>query len=535
MLPGHGILRTGVNDGLIYSADTSTFSIIENRYFRRVVYSGPDSVCRNNSSPIQLIRYHKIKDNSITDDQTICSGSAPVQLSGSTPLQGSGVYSYAWQDSTKGGIWTTRGVNNFSFSPPALTDTTWYRRIVNSSKCTNTSLPVRINVHKPITDNNISLLAGGLTDTTICNGQIPNLLTGTVATGGTEIQGDYAYQWIFSNDNTNFVPVSSGGAGITYQPSALTTTTYYKRQVISGACTAVSNNNAPIKITVLPSIANNIISSGKSAVCYNTAPDPLTGGTLSGGAGTYSFIWEQSSDGGSEWTPAAGANNSQSASYQPPVLTIPMKYKRIVKSGANDCCISISNVLDIAINPLPVSLINAGTDASIYSIEKIYHMTADPASAGETGAWSVLNNGTGSIEDISNNLAEVRNLSAGENGFLWTITNGPCNLVDSVYIYINEDFIPQGFSPNSDQLNDKFIIEGLNLSDQIVDLKVVNGAGTEVFSTTNRDNSEFVDWDGKNSRGIDMPEGTYYYLLKITSKANGQVFKRSGFIVLKRY
>jgi flagellar hook assembly protein FlgD len=77
-------------------------------------------------------------------------------------------------------------------------------------------------------------------------------------------------------------------------------------------------------------------------------------------------------------------------------------------------------------------------------------------------------------------------------------------------------------------------VEGLNLTDQEVELKVVNGAGTQVFSTSNRQGQTWTDWDGKNSRGFDLPEGTYYYLLKVTSR-DGQVFKKSGFIVLKRY
>jgi hypothetical protein len=35
-----------------------------------------------------------------------------------------------------------------------------------------------------------------------------------------------------------------------------------------------------------------------------------------------------------------------------------------------------------------------------------------------------------------------------------------------------------------------------------------------------------------------MPEGTYFYMLKLISAGpdgNGQVFKESGFIILKRY
>jgi hypothetical protein len=524
----------GINDGLSYSGDTSTFSVIENRYFRRVVFSGPDNVCRNNSSPIRLTRYHKIKNNSIQADQTICSGSFPLALSGSTPTKGSGVYTYVWQDSSKAGNWATRGTTDFSFSPPVLTDTTWYRRIVNSSKCTNTSLSIRVNVHIPILNNNISLLDGGLTDTTICNGAVPHQLKGTIPAGGTNIPGDYAYQWKYSTDNSNFIPVPSGGTGVNYQPPALAATTYYKRQVQSGTCILISSTT--ITVTVLPLITNNIISDNQT-ICFNTSPVILTGTTLSGGAGdgTYSFLWEQSAD-GTTWSPADGTNDLPSGSYQPPVLTISMKYRRVGKSGAYDCCINISNVIDIEIYPLPLTPIYAGPDTTLFSFDNIFHMVAYPLLEGETGLWTLVS-GTGDFDDNSNNSAEVRNLSKGINTFLWTVTYGPCTFEDSVSIDVYDIFIPQGFSPNNDpgNYNNTFIISGLDLPNQVAELTIVNGAGTEVFSTTNLDGREWTEWVGTNSKGIDLPEGTYYYLIKIISKGNGQVFKKSGFIVLKRY
>lgn len=526
------ISATGINDGLTYSVDTSKYSVLERRYFRRIVYSGPDTVCRNNSSPIQFIRYHKIKNNSILADQTICSGSSPVALQGSTPLQGSGAYTYLWQDSSKVSTWTTKGSTDFSFLPAALTDTTWYRRIVNSSKCNNTSLSIRVNVHKPIINNNISLLASGLADTTICSNAVPNLLKGTAATGGTNIPGDFAYQWFFSTDSIKWNPVTVAGTGVTYRPGSLTETTYFKRQVISGTCTVISSRKITVK--VLPLIISNNISTSHS-VCYNTTPNQLTGTTPTGGTGTYSFLWEQSSD-GTTWKPATGTNNSTSGNYQPPVLTVPMKYKRIAKSGANDCCTSFSNIIDIGIYPLPASPVNAGPDTTLFSFDYIIHMVANPLVAGETGLWTLIS-GTGDFDNNSNNFAEVRNLSKGNNTFLWTVTKGICKLYDTINIDVYDLVVPEGFSPNNDpgNFNNEFIISGLDLPNQIAELKIINGAGAEVFSTTNQDGREWTDWDGKNSRGIDFPEGTYYYLLKLTSKGNGQIFKKSGFVVLKRY
>jgi flagellar hook assembly protein FlgD len=66
-------------------------------------------------------------------------------------------------------------------------------------------------------------------------------------------------------------------------------------------------------------------------------------------------------------------------------------------------------------------------------------------------------------------------------------------------------------------------------------MTIINSAGTEVFATSNHKGQEWKDWDGKNSKGYDLPEGTYYYLLKLISVETGQVFRKSGFIVLKRY
>ena len=106
-----------------------------------------------------------------------------------------------------------------------------------------------------------------------------------------------------------------------------------------------------------------------------------------------------------------------------------------------------------------------------------------------------------------------------------------------VDVTIYDLVIPEGFSPNNDPggYNNTFIVKGLDLPNQVAELVIINGAGAEVFTTTNRNGNEWSDWDGKNSKGIDLPEGTYYYLLKITSNGNGQVFKKSGFIVLKRF
>ena len=505
-----------------------------NQYiFRRVVYSGSNNVCSSTSNAVLLKDFPVITNNTVTPVSPVCSGFQPANLIGSktpTLTGGNGIYTYSWMDSTKSHSWAIiSGATNPDYQPPVLTDTTSYRRIVNSSVCQDISKSIRVIVHKPILNNNISVAADGISQT-LCNNQVPSPLQGPLVTGGTDIPGDYAYLWKFSTDNSVFTAVPVGGIAPNYAPPALTVSTYYRRDVISGAC-SISSNTIPI--TVLPLITNNIIT-GNSRVCYSRVPDIITGAALAGGSGVYKYFWEQSTDGGAQWNPASGTNSSET--YQPPVLFAAIQYRRNVSSGLNDCCSSISNVFDIAIDPLPVSPVNAGRDSMIFSVEKIYHMKALPPLAGETGAWKVLNNGTSSFDDTTSSVTTVRNLVLGNNSFLWTISRGNCKLKDSVTIELLKDFIPQGFSPNGDAYNNTFIIEGLNLLDNYVDLSIVNGAGTEVFSTSNRNGEKWSDWDGKNSKGLDLSEGTYYYMLKITPMKQGNlVFKKSGFIILKRY
>ncbi len=708
-----------INTGTTYTPDTSTFAVTEQRYYRRIVFSGPDSVCRSNSSPILMTRYHYIENNTISKDTTICSGSVPPAFTGSTPLKGSTIYTYMWQDSSKAASWTTQGTVITPYAPAALSDTTWYRRIVNSSKCSDTSKVLVINVHKPITNNVASLISASGSDTTICSGAVPNKIKGSVPKGGTDIPGDYAYQWSSSTDNLIFTDIASSATNANYQPGALTTTTWFRRRAISGKCSAESNT---IKVIVLPPITNNVLSNDQT-ICYGTPPAQITGTALTGGAGgTPTWIWEQSTDGAS-WLAATGVSNEQN--YSPPSLTDPMKFRRIILSGPYNCCIDTSGITHVGINPLPsgaitsindtticggsevalkVSLtgaskwkvvykrnsaeitvndiassdvtikdipvpaasmstfnyslvsvedqngclatsltgtrkanvyrvpvaeagpddevcgpeyslaavpsdgagtwifpsevvesavtgpaakikidssfteaykeykfywkevnwqceakdsvkikfhnriedVSAGCDTTLYSFDYIMELNACPIESFETGIWSVQA-GNGNFDDAGSGSTIVRDIFKGLNTYKWTVTNGKCVREALINIDLYDLLIPEGFSPNNDpeDYNNTFIISGLDLRRRLVgsdsvpyqtaELTIVNSAGTQVFNTTNRDNNEWKNWDGKNSKGIDMPEGTYYYILKITSDETKSVFRKSGFIILKRY
>ncbi len=91
-------------------------------------------------------------------------------------------------------------------------------------------------------------------------------------------------------------------------------------------------------------------------------------------------------------------------------------------------------------------------------------------------------------------------------------------------------YIPEGFSPNHDGVNDKFvIIKPYNIT---LDLEVFNRWGNVVYKNSSYNN----EWDGKgtgNFIGQDLIDGGYYYSLRaVDDKGKVEVFK--GFIIIQR-
>ncbi|ADB39593.1 SdrD B-like domain-containing protein [Spirosoma linguale] len=85
-------------------------------------------------------------------------------------------------------------------------------------------------------------------------------------------------------------------------------------------------------------------------------------------------------------------------------------------------------------------------------------------------------------------------------------------------------FIPEGFSPNGDGINDLFVIRGV--AGLTVSLEVYNRWGHLVYKNDDYRN----DWDGKPNTGIALnsdangvPDGTYYYVI---NTSDGRKFVR---------
>jgi gliding motility-associated-like protein len=98
----------------------------------------------------------------------------------------------------------------------------------------------------------------------------------------------------------------------------------------------------------------------------------------------------------------------------------------------------------------------------------------------------------------------------------------------------NEDlFIPEGFSPNGDGVNDVFVIRGLNNYDKR-EVLFLNRWGNKVYESQDYKN----DWDGTNqfgtSRGNELPVATYFYIFNFGTTTGGDPIIFKGFIYLNR-
>lgn len=131
---------------------TSTLTTTGQIGFRRIVTSGG---CTLTSNELIFTVQPPIAGNSITGNQTICSGTVPSTIIGDGTLTGGDrSFLYQWQSSSDGTTWSNIvGAQNPDFAPLALTATTYYRRLVGTTACAGTLQSISNTVVKTVNPN----------------------------------------------------------------------------------------------------------------------------------------------------------------------------------------------------------------------------------------------------------------------------------------------------------------------------------------------------------------------------------------------
>ena len=226
----------------INNSNTATYSpgaLTETTHFRIHINGCGDY------SPVATVTVNSFVAGSVSPaSQSITSGNAAPTL---THTGSSDVASRQWQSSTNGSRWyDIPGKTAITYSPGALTQTTYYRVLVTGTKGQSVgSVSSKITVNQPLS---IGQITPG--DQTMVKGETGPVLS-ISASGG---NGSYSYSWEKQSASTSGW-VSMNKFTATLNTGNLTETTYFRVIVTSNG---ESKTSIVRMITVLPSYPRDL-------------------------------------------------------------------------------------------------------------------------------------------------------------------------------------------------------------------------------------------------------------------------------------
>jgi gliding motility-associated-like protein len=188
----------------------------------------------------------------------------------------------------------------------------------------------------------------------------------------------------------------------------------------------------------------------------------------------------------------------------------------------------VSNDFELIVNPIPVA--NATSNSLVCEGSSINLM----ATTVDNGTYSWI--GPNGFTSSEQNPIITNAVLADSGSYSLTITALNCvSNTSATFVKVDDCdsldfFIPEGFSPNNDGINDLFVIRGIEYFPSNTFL-IFNRWGNKVFETEGYLNT----WDGTSNLGVtvgedELPVGTYFYILDLGNGSD--IFK--GTIYLNR-
>ncbi|MBC7391198.1 MAG: T9SS type A sorting domain-containing protein, partial [Opitutaceae bacterium] len=222
-----------------WTGNLGATDIVELRYYNN---NGPGEL-RATITTVPLTG--SVTASIIAGNQTICNGATAVGLTQTTAFSSMCFLTTQWQSSLNNISYSNiPGATSATYSPGALTQTTYFRR-VDSDACGRSanSNVITVTVNPAVNPGTIG------SPQTVCNGSAISPFSETGAASGGN--GTFTYQWQSSTDNITFANIV-GATSNTYSSGTLGTTTYFRRTVTS--CGG-SNNTSSIAVTIPPATA----------------------------------------------------------------------------------------------------------------------------------------------------------------------------------------------------------------------------------------------------------------------------------------
>jgi len=266
---------------------------------------------------------------------------------------------------------------------------------------------------------------------------------------------------------------------------------------------ASTNENTSVTVGIL----NNDSGQGDGGLNISIPTDPSHGTVTINGDNTVTYTPETGFAGGDTFTYQVCDANGDCATAIVSI-TVNSLYQPI---AVNDSASTVSE------RPVVISVLN--NDQGLENGGLVVTVISNPA------------NGT-VVVNADNTLTYTPNHGfTGVDTFSYEVcdVNSECASATVTVTVNGSIYIPDGFSPNGDGINDTFVIPDLNQYKK-VSIEIFNRWGNVVYKSDNYHN----DWDGKAnvslSLGTDLPVGTYFYLVSIAD--NGK--KITGYVYITR-
>jgi len=219
----------------------------------------------------------------------------------------------------------------------------------------------------------------------------------------------------------------------------------------------------------------------------------------------------------------AGLSGTQSAN--PVVMPLVSTLYTVVGTDQYNC---FTDTAHVKINVVPLPLVNAGIDQEVQLASPV-QLSATTDNDVVQWNWAPSNylNCSNCASPVSTPLAQT--------AYVLTVTNkNGCTASDTVIIKVqcqeSTIRIPNAFTPNNDNNNDRFIIKGISLVKHLV---IYDRWGEKIFERSNFIASDRSScWDG-TYKGNPAPAGSYVYYAEMQCPAGG-IITRKGSIVLIR-
>ncbi len=301
-----------------------------------------------------------------------------------------------------------------------------------------------------------------------CNVSFDGAATGQ-ASGGTE---PYSYLWENESGFSSEGPTAEGlGAGV-----------YNLTVTDAGGCTAQTEAEIDFIFEIFAEAGEDVF------VCASELPVGLSGT----GEGGIEFLW----------TDAAGDTLATEAAFD--FSAVPGNYTLVFTAGNGVCEATDSLTVEIVSGPQA----DAGESIDVFA-EEVFTLGGSPVS--ETGtdfAWSPA--AGGAFDPFE---ANPSGFILETTVFTVVVTDGDgCTASDSVTVRLIPGVeISSGFTPNNDGVNDRWIIDNIELFPESL-VSIFNRWGQLLYRQRayNAGNA----WDG-TYEGQTLPVGTYYYTVEL--------------------